>query len=343
MIVAWAGSLTPAPRWTCPSRWTPAGTLRGPRLEWCAASAGPICASHSQGGASALKNARNGARDSGRLKKSEAFKGPRSCTKRPPVDSGFFSDPEGPPGRRHGHPAAVRVEFRQRRGDLRALPTQVALVDLAPLVHDEGHYARLAPVGGIRDEGEARDHVAVDDVVVGPARGGLALRGHHPEEIPVERLGLALGGLSRRSPRPWPRPRGARTGSAPRPARVPVEPVLRAGGAPELLGVLEHAAAVPVLGGVFALGRDVGAAHADRRELVLADSPAQDLVLARRGVEDQVPSLRTSGIGIGQSCSPMSTTNRSSAFLTSLENGRSTSRRPRTQWRPAWGPPTGGP
>jgi hypothetical protein len=62
--------------WTGPSMWTPGGP-GGLRAEFrCAARAGPICPSHSQGAASALKKGRNAASESGSAKKSEAFTGP---------------------------------------------------------------------------------------------------------------------------------------------------------------------------------------------------------------------------------------------------------------------------
>jgi len=72
-----------------PSMWTPAGALGAGPNPW-AASAGAICFTQSHGGASAAKNARNSAREGGRAKKSEDFKGEGSCTKTRPVDSGFL-------------------------------------------------------------------------------------------------------------------------------------------------------------------------------------------------------------------------------------------------------------
>ena len=53
--------------WTGPSIVTPAGAgLAAPKR--CAASAGPICFTHSQGAASGRKNGLKSARDSGSVK-----------------------------------------------------------------------------------------------------------------------------------------------------------------------------------------------------------------------------------------------------------------------------------
>ena len=80
---------------------------------------------------------------------------------------------------------------------------------------------------------------------------------------------------------------------------IPVEPVLRAGGAHEPLGELLHAALVPDLARVLALRRDVGSADGDGVELVPADAPIHDLFDAFGGVEPPVRAAPDEGDGEG--------------------------------------------
>jgi hypothetical protein len=75
-----------------------------------------------------------------------------------------------------------------------------------------------------------------------------------------------------------------------------------------LLRILQHLVAVAILAGVFTLGFDVGAHDLERGQFVLADATVEQLVLARRGVEEPRPSFFTMGTGKGQELSPISST-----------------------------------
>ena len=130
-------------------------------------------------------------------------------------------------------------------------------------------------------------------------RRPLALE--HLVVVPVERLAavrVALGDERGRSPRPPGPPRCRPRLCHARPSCLPGVLMMR------WAYWLTSAPVVPDEG-ILALRLDVAAAHRDRVELVLADAPAEDLLLARRGVE--VPLRRpaaTMGIGIGQSSAP---------------------------------------
>src|SRR5689334_4296444 len=67
-------------------------------------------------------------------------------------------------------PTLVRVEARDRGCALRGLRTEVLLVDVALVAHDEGLDAGLAVRHRPGDGGEAADHATVHDVIVRPAR-----------------------------------------------------------------------------------------------------------------------------------------------------------------------------
>jgi hypothetical protein len=122
------GSATP-PRGRpgIPRHGLPAGTL-GAFDSNVRRQGGPICLSHSHGAASAAKNGWNSSSDPGSVKKSEAFTGRQACTKKPPVDSGFFSAP-GPllrvPWGRQGEATGTQslsgLNSVMRVGDLRAV------------------------------------------------------------------------------------------------------------------------------------------------------------------------------------------------------------------------------
>src|SRR5512143_317228 len=73
-------------------------------------------------------------------------------------------------------PARVVVVELHLRSDLGGLLAEVLLVHHAVVVAEEGHHPRGAPARGISDQRIAADQVALDHVVVGPARRVLALR-----------------------------------------------------------------------------------------------------------------------------------------------------------------------
>src|SRR5262249_42749546 len=134
--------------------------------------------------------------------------------------------------------------------------------------------------------GEAAHHVAVDDVVIGPApgMGPLALQdpvviaviGHGPFMLVVDAV---AGGLGLDDQRPERARLLALLGR-------PVEPVLGPWIAQELLGIFDIAVIVAVLCGVFALGVDIGAADLHGAELVAPDAPVDDLLLAFRRIQE---------------------------------------------------------
>ena len=68
-------------------------------------------------------------------------------------------------------------------GNIKGRGPEVLLIDLALLVDDEGHYARVAPLGRPGNERKSCDHVAVDNVVVGTARRMFSLAGQDFEIV----------------------------------------------------------------------------------------------------------------------------------------------------------------
>src|SRR4029450_9993830 len=100
---------------------------------------------------------------------------------------------------------------------------------------------------------------------------------------PVAPVGLALAAIAQILGRPR-RERSERALLAVVPG-LPVEPVVLAGRARHLLGVLEHLVAVAVLARVSLLGIGVDAGDLDRRQLVAADAPVDDLLEPVGGVE----------------------------------------------------------
>ena len=61
------------------------------------------------------------------------------------------------------------------RGDARRSLAEILLVDIAFMVDDEGRDAGVAVFGRLGNGRKAADHVALDDVIHGPARRGRAL------------------------------------------------------------------------------------------------------------------------------------------------------------------------
>ena len=170
-------------------------------------------------------------------------------------------------------------------GDARRVRAEIFLIDDAVLIDDEGHDAGIAIGGRIGDQRKAARHMAIDDIILSAAGRVLSLLGQNVEIVAV------IG------PRLWMRRTGPITGRPgardERPQRAflfagfdgPIEPIALADLAHEVLRVFRRAAGPQVLGGIFALGRDVGAAHFDDAELVAADAPIENLILTGLGVE----------------------------------------------------------
>src|ERR1700735_4855551 len=82
-------------------------------------------------------------------------------------------------------PGFVGVVGGHGLGDAAGFGAEVFLEDFAALVDDEGHDAGVAVFGGPGDEGEAANHVAVDDVIVFAAGSVFALAGEDFEVVAV--------------------------------------------------------------------------------------------------------------------------------------------------------------
>src|SRR5262245_21481905 len=179
-------------------------------------------------------------------------------------------------------PGLVGVEHFHGAGDGGGVRAQVLLVDDALVIDDEGHHAGHAVLRGERDEREAPDHTAVSSIVVRAVARAWALAGEDAIEIAVVRHRRVTSPVALTS-----RPHDQRPERAQRLAglRRPVQTVVLAGRARELLGVLPEPVGVSILGVVLTLGVDVGQAHLDGLKLVPSDAPVEDLFLARHGVE----------------------------------------------------------
>src|SRR5690349_8563452 len=88
-------------------------------------------------------------------------------------------------------PFLVGVEERDLGGALRRLGTQVALVDVAALIDDEGHDAGLAVPDRPGDDTEAGAHAAAEQVAVGATLGIGTLAVEQAVAIAV--IAVALG------------------------------------------------------------------------------------------------------------------------------------------------------
>src|SRR5882724_11143269 len=85
-------------------------------------------------------------------------------------------------------PRRIRVVCAHLSRDPGGVRAEVALAHAALLVDDESHHTGFPVFHRPRDQGEAADHVAIDDVVVFPARSMFALARQHLEKVAVERL-----------------------------------------------------------------------------------------------------------------------------------------------------------
>src|SRR5258708_26929279 len=81
----------------------------------------------------------------------------------------------------------VRIVFGERIGDLQRVGPEISVVYAAVLVDDEGHDSRTAPFFREGDQRVARDHVAVDDVIVFSAGSMLPLALQNPEVVTMIR------------------------------------------------------------------------------------------------------------------------------------------------------------
>ena len=173
-------------------------------------------------------------------------------------------------------PGAVQVVFLDRRGQQRRVVAEVALVDLAQLIDHEGRDARDTILGRRCDHREPADHVAIDDVVVAPARRSFTLAGQDPEIVATDRIaGIAalqiaalFGDEGQQGTGRFVRAFG----------RFPIESILLAGAADEGRRIFQHLVAVAVDRGIIALCVHEGAQRIESRQLVATDPARQQLV-----------------------------------------------------------------
>jgi hypothetical protein len=185
-------------------------------------------------------------------------------------------------------PGVVGVEGADRVGDGFGFWAEVFLIDLALLVDKEGHDAGIAPFGGPGDEGEAGDHVAVDDVVVFAAGGVLALAREDFEVVTVERCGRVGQGFvfAAVAFEAGLGDERAEWALFVRIARGPVEAVVGALVAAEALGLFEDAVAVTIFAAVFALGVHIGPANVNGADFVATDAAVENFFFASVDIED---------------------------------------------------------
>src|SRR5262249_30185481 len=143
------------------------------------------------------------------------------------------------------------IVLRDRRCDLPALFAEVLFVDSTVGGDDERHDPRGTVRDGIGDESETRGHLPADEIASLPAWSAAALRREDPEVVasPRRLRGQARGrGLARDDDR-------AEGAHVVLPGRGPVETVLLARRALELLCIYPRTAAPPAR--VFLLRQDV--------------------------------------------------------------------------------------
>ena len=157
--------------------------------------------------------------------------------------------------------------------------TKVLLVDPAPVIHNEGHNTALAIRRGPGNEGEAGDHVSVDDITVFAAGRVFALAGKNLEKVTVEwflsRLQALCLGVGHE--------RTERTDFAVR-VRRPIRTIFGVWRADKLLREFKDVIAV-VAGRILPLGLDTRAQGLEGGQFVLANAAVENLLSAGRCVK----------------------------------------------------------
>jgi hypothetical protein len=137
------------------------------------------------------------------------------------------------------HPGLIGIESGHRLCHIAGIFPKVFFEDHSVLVDDERLNTRLAILRRVRNIGESTGHLSIDDIVFGAALGIGTLIVQLPEIITIERLGIVrldrdfLVGCERDVWTEW----AARSALR----RLPVQSVLLAGIANELLRVLLNA------------------------------------------------------------------------------------------------------
>src|SRR5271169_5561260 len=146
-------------------------------------------------------------------------------------------------------PRIVRIDLCHRLDQVSRLRPEVLLVYRSVEVHNKRHHSGIAVLRGISDERESSCHFPVDDVALGAARSSRSLRCEQAEKIPMKWvcfLAVALGSsvLEHRTDRTLRLAFG----------RLPIQTILLAFIADELLCVLMHCVTIVQLVEVFILG-----------------------------------------------------------------------------------------
>ena len=190
-------------------------------------------------------------------------------------------------------PAAVRVVRYDLTCDACRVTAEIFLIDNAVLVDDEGHDAGIAIGGRIGDHREAARHTIVEDVIPGAAGRIRPLLGQNPEIVAVIGPRLHMRGAGPVTGRPGLGDERAQRAFLFAWFDGPIEPITLSNRAHVVLRIFRSAAGAQISGGIFALGRDVDAAHRDDTALIAADAPIKNLIGA--GVECRSASGRACG------------------------------------------------
>ena len=160
------------------------------------------------------------------------------------------------------------------------------MVDETHVIHEERHHAGVAVFRGPGHDRKAFGHLPVDDVFLGAARSVWTLRSQQLEIVAVE--GAPFAALVFRGPVAFFDRCGTERAERARRftrAGFPVETVLLAGFADDLLRVFTKAVAVPIRRNLLSLCVDDGKAGLLHRQLIAADPAVENLLLASARVE----------------------------------------------------------
>src|SRR5262245_29347675 len=155
------------------------------------------------------------------------------------------------------------------------------------MVDDERHDAGITVFSWIGDGRKATDHVALDDVINGPARRSRALAQQDLEAIAVVRFAGARAIAALRCLGDGLTQRARRLVST----RRPVKSVLLAGRTDDLLCIDRLPALALVRVGIFLLRVPVREHRLYGRELIASDAARQNFLTAGRDVENPLAIL----------------------------------------------------
>ena len=182
-------------------------------------------------------------------------------------------------------PIGICVERGHRFGYVSGMGTEILLVDDALAVNQEGHHARVSVDSRVSQETKATSHGSVNDVVLGATGRFGALAGECAEEVSMEcglfvLVSFAVGKSDERTDGTFWLALGG----------LPVQSVLFAGIADELLGVLVDRRTIVQSGEVIDLGVSQNAANPDGGVFVAPYPAVQNLFQPGLGVELPLPA-----------------------------------------------------